>query len=330
MPIMTAKELSAFGARAGSISKITDREATGDRSVTLDRHDKLVLFSRIPPEKYARKGGALPNGNPDLHEFLVAAHDTARGFQQRLVPVKYPKKQGNELRLYGSGKTGLDFRAGDYFYIIVRDDEPIPFIGTLSPAGYTNLLKSVNKFPSFAEATTFDDEEEDAAYQQAIANKAAGLPVTFSGTRYPRSAEVALRALENAVFQCECSTEDKAHDTFVSAATGQAYVEAHHLVPLSKQSGYEASLDIVENIVALCPNCHRRFHHGAPEHRIECLLVLLEKRKSLLMKKRIDIDEAGLMSAYGIEMSDLFKHFATLRAPTVTAGNAIASHSTPA
>lgn len=310
MPMMTTSELSAFGAQAGSISEITDREATGDRSVTLDRHDKQVLFSRIPKGSYARKGGAASNHNPDQHNFLVFPRDAVSGAKPHNVPVVHPKKEGNELRLYGSAGTGLDLRTGDFFYVLVRDGEPLPFIGTISPKERAKLLGHPAKGPSMSgKPSTFDDEEEDTAYQQAIGDTAARMPVGFTGKRYPRDPQVALKALKKAKFLCEAAPDKETHETFVSATTGQPYVEAHHLVPLSRQGNYSAGLDIVENITALCPNCHRRLHHGAPGQRIQSLLTLLKKRKSALSKQGLDIDEAGLMEAYGIDTAHLLKYF---------------------
>lgn len=39
---------------------------------------------------------------------------------------------------------------------------------------------------------------------------------------------------------------------------GQPFLEVHHVVPLA-----EGGADVVENTVALCPNCHRRCHLSA-------------------------------------------------------------------
>jgi 5-methylcytosine-specific restriction protein A len=36
---------------------------------------------------------------------------------------------------------------------------------------------------------------------------------------------------------------------------GDPFLEIHHLVPLA-----EGGTDTVENVAALCPNCHRRMH----------------------------------------------------------------------
>ena len=39
--------------------------------------------------------------------------------------------------------------------------------------------------------------------------------------------------------------------------TGEPFLEVHHVIGLA-----EGGPDIVENAVALCPNCHREAHHG--------------------------------------------------------------------
>lgn len=41
-------------------------------------------------------------------------------------------------------------------------------------------------------------------------------------------------------------------------ADGEPFLEVHHLRPLA-----EGGPDQVDNALATCPNCHRRFHHGA-------------------------------------------------------------------
>lgn len=45
---------------------------------------------------------------------------------------------------------------------------------------------------------------------------------------------------------------------------GNPYLEAHHIVPLA-----ENGPDCLENMVALCPNCHRKVHHVPAQENIE-------------------------------------------------------------
>jgi len=44
---------------------------------------------------------------------------------------------------------------------------------------------------------------------------------------------------------------------FKNKKTGEPYLEIHHIVPLSK-----GGKDCIDNVIALCPNCHRKRHYG--------------------------------------------------------------------
>lgn len=53
---------------------------------------------------------------------------------------------------------------------------------------------------------------------------------------------------------------------------GQIYLETHHVIPLS-----EGGRDRVNNVIALCPNDHRKAHHGAKKIEFRAaLLKILE------------------------------------------------------
>ncbi len=58
-------------------------------------------------------------------------------------------------------------------------------------------------------------------------------------------------------------------------ATGQVYLETHHVVPLS-----EDGADHISNVVALCPNDHRRAHHSVDraEIRVRLLGIIASSR----------------------------------------------------
>lgn len=71
---------------------------------------------------------------------------------------------------------------------------------------------------------------------------------------YVRNANVVAEVLDRADGTCERCSESA---PFLRAADGSPYLEVHHRVPLS-----ENGEDTVENAMALCPNCHREFHHG--------------------------------------------------------------------
>jgi 5-methylcytosine-specific restriction enzyme A len=110
-----------------------------------------------------------------------------------------------------------------------------------------------------------------------------------------RDPDMAFTAISNAEFKCE---NDISHKTFLSIATSKQFVEAHHLVPMEYQDDFEASIDVPENIVSLCPNCHRAFHNSIEEVRFELVKKFFQIRKSLLEERDIYLSENKLLDYY--------------------------------
>lgn len=101
--------------------------------------------------------------------------------------------------------------------------------------------------------------------EQAIANRedrrrrlrgAQRIPQTFNvqAMVYRRNPDVIAEVLDRANGNCE---ECGSAAPFLRARNGLPYLEVHHRRPLS-----QGGEDTVENAIALCPNCHRRFHYG--------------------------------------------------------------------
>jgi 5-methylcytosine-specific restriction enzyme A len=113
--------------------------------------------------------------------------------------------------------------------------------------------------------------------------------------KHIRSPMIAARAIRAAQFNCEI---DPNHKTFVSRAKRQRYVEAHHLIPISQQSRFHASLDVVANVVALCANCHRLLHYGVENDRRSLLTTLFKERRSALLENSIDVKPNDFLRFY--------------------------------
>jgi 5-methylcytosine-specific restriction protein A len=90
-------------------------------------------------------------------------------------------------------------------------------------------------------------------------------------TVYERSPEVKAWVLKASDFRCEsCGT-----DAPFSKDDGQPFLEVHHVVQLA-----DGGPDIVENAVALCPNCHRALHYASDkDDRIEALYLRVSRLK---------------------------------------------------
>lgn len=112
---------------------------------------------------------------------------------------------------------------------------------------------------------------------------------------YGRDPLVAAMALIKANFICET---DEHHMSFISKTTGENFVEAHHLIPMKHQAAFHFSLDVIENVVALCPNCHRLLHHANLQDKRPILKKLLENKKMGLAARELDIELDDLLKYY--------------------------------
>ncbi len=102
----------------------------------------------------------------------------------------------------------------------------------------------------------------------------------------------------NADFKCEL---DKNHKTFMARKDKKNYVEAHHLIPFSKRKDFKTSIDIEQNIVCLCPNCHRKIHLGLEKDITNMLKILYQRRKNSLKSFGITINLDLLKKYYHID-----------------------------
>ncbi len=104
-------------------------------------------------------------------------------------------------------------------------------------------------------------------------------------------------AKRNSDFKCEF---DFLHKTCIAKSNKKSYVEAHHLIPFSERSKFNLSIDILENIVSLCPNCHRKIHLAEDSERLDLLGKIFNERSEKLNKAGILINEDDLFGFYKI------------------------------
>ncbi len=137
--------------------------------------------------------------------------------------------------------------------------------------------------PTVIPVSSFIDEEDETAYIEKVdsiketnINENAGEgahtvePVAVSkfdvGRRFRTNPLLGKIAIKKAYYSCE---KDYQHETFISKKTQQKYMEAHHLIPVCFQKEvwdkYHINIDCVENLVSLCPTCHKAIHYGTKE-----------------------------------------------------------------
>ena len=123
-------------------------------------------------------------------------------------------------------------------------------------------------------------------------------PKKYGGTeKYSTNPRRARNALEKAKFKCELNPN---HITFTNKISKKQYMEAHHLIPMSKQGLFEFDIDVPENILCLCPTCHRKMHLAQDDDKKELLTEAFKNRKSVLRGRGIVVDTNMLFSMYSI------------------------------
>lgn len=100
---------------------------------------------------------------------------------------------------------------------------------------------------------SLDDSSENR--QRRLASRSTKPKVVYRLVQdYRRDPDVVAEALYRAEGFCE-KCKEKA--PFIKRSNGEPYLEVHHIIPLS-----QGGLDSLENVISLCPNCHRKIHFG--------------------------------------------------------------------
>ncbi|EOX4936211.1 HNH endonuclease [Vibrio parahaemolyticus] len=100
---------------------------------------------------------------------------------------------------------------------------------------------------------SLDDSSENR--QRRLASRSIKPKVVYRLVQdYRRDPDVVAEALYRAEGFCE-KCKEKA--PFIKRSNGEPYLEVHHIIPLS-----QGGLDSLENVISLCPNCHREIHFG--------------------------------------------------------------------
>lgn len=203
------------------------------------------------------------------------------------------------INLAATGKLGRGYESG----AIVSFDYSISALPNAADLerdfrlllGYYDLLHKVagTSLQTLVKTT-------EIQYQKAVLESAAqinastpyieppgGIPIpdlkaSSVKAKFQRNPRVAARALHAANHVCEV---DPKHKTFISSAKSLPYVEAHHLIPIGYQASYKYSLDVLANIVSLCPMCHKLLHHGKAKDKEAVLIKLLNARSDRLAEK---------------------------------------------
>lgn len=255
-----------FGTYDGAYSVVTAREIH-DSQITLTDHEVEIVTRYF--------NGSIHTGN-------VRDSGGASEKQFRLFPsgswvtlnLVYPKPVKSELRLYIAESKGFKPEVGDVVFFFIFNGEL--WIGNMSEFSWRFQL------------SVLTNDSDDSNYQDVINQSTQIRPDVYN-----RNRNVALEVFRNAGYRCEV---DSSHHLFTSKATGKNYLEAHHIIPVSLYSQFNAHLDVIENVVAVCPHCHRALHHAEPTFAIPILDRLVSQRP--------------VYAQFGIASDDLYNFYA--------------------
>ena len=293
MGLFTLKQRKFFNASVGAGSLVTPREES-DSQITLDSNEKTVLHAHIPASTIPRMS---------IKKLSTPSKLSFKNFQTGAtvqLNLNLPKSKGNETRLYLSEMAGFKPKAGEYWFLFKGNGTKNLFIGSVDESvwvalgGVITRPSSKTLSPKISSPAPHISDEEDHIYQSEIYSSTPAAIKTGIYKKEHRDRAVALRSIQNASHKCEL---DVNHKTFM-LETGLHYVEAHHLVPIAKQTELGVNLDIPQNIIALCPNCHRAVHHAEKASRLKILQILYSMRNSKLQSAEIKISLIELAKMY--------------------------------
>lgn len=181
--------------------------------------------------------------------------------------------------------TEIDLRK---YHAAVPFEKLEPIVIKLNESADDNLISGL-RHSSLA-------EQEDGFTYKGIPQEVRQPIIKDGVTVFPRDRQTALNALAHAHFVCEI---DGDHPTFIRKHSERTYTEPHHLIPLSYQGQFDVSLDVEENIVSLCSNCHNEIHYG--KYADKLIRLLYEARRDALALAGINLTIGDLLTMYGYE-----------------------------
>jgi len=126
-------------------------------------------------------------------------------------------------------------------------------------------------------------------------NRVPQLISSSARKKYKTDPRLSKTVLSKAEYKCEIN---KDHMTFFTKK-GVLFSESHHLIPMAFQEKLiPINIDREENIVSLCPTCHRAVHLGNDDEKNKRLKILYDKKNSSLQNCGINISFDDLLTYY--------------------------------
>jgi 5-methylcytosine-specific restriction enzyme A len=254
-----------FKAKDGAYSKVTKREVY-DSQITLTGEEVEIVDKYFGVDGI-HHGNVKSNKAAALKEFTLYSQS---GEKKKIgLNLVYPKGDKTELRLYLRGNV-FKPEADNIWFLFVSNGDLV--IGAMPEEKWRSLGREDIDDDNYI-ADIYDEPKEPEQIQAA------------GGLIWKRNPQLAIARFKLTNFRCEV---DPGHKLFISRATNQPFLEAHHLLPMKHQRSFKTSLDVKDNITALCPFCHRLIHHATVKETRPMLDSLFASRVSLAQQFKMD------------------------------------------
>jgi uncharacterized protein (UPF0297 family) len=104
-------------------------------------------------------------------------------------------------------------------------------------------------------------------------------------------------------FYPENDDSRKSHElNYFETNAGKRFLEVHHMIQMQNAKFFAHDIDILPNLIPLCPNCHKKIHNAKDEIVENMIRIYLDNAdKQELMRNGIFVDAETMLSFYGME-----------------------------
>lgn len=203
---------------------------------------------------------------------------------KHIIPIGKQTKYGNTSKLFRGQRSYLD---------------------SCDPRIKIDILNYLSNYKNVL-AVDYDLGDDQEAIQNAPISSLSIPPVkdekhsTSKGVAIKKNSARAKWVLNNSGYKCLC---DNSHHTF-NTNKNNPYMEGHHLIPCTIANSeyidklYNSPIDREENIVCICPNCHRAIHFGDKKTKDQIIGDLYNKQIATLKSIGINISLSDLLKLY--------------------------------
>lgn len=277
-----------FDAKKGTYSVVTNREEVDSQITLTDFETEMVM--EYFGHNNIQIGNVSSNSTKAKKQFFRYPELTK--IELNLV---YPKPEKRELRLYLSKQKGFKPLSGEIWFLYIDKMNRL-IIGSLPDYIWNDLDQIDAEDEEYLKET-----QEDLIDSSKLISPPSPqiIPITTSSRKtFKRNGLISAFALAKANYTCEIDTD---HKTFISQRTNLPYSESHHFIPMKFQNDFNFPLDCVENIISLCPNCHRGFHHGIIDFKRLLIERIYDSRKALN-----NFDKESMFGFYNSKKPEIF------------------------